>query len=101
MHLLHVPPSLDAHMLCIGWQTSKVTRSVSSDFREGPIQRVLWLACKVSNGLVQRRLLIITSGSVPFEYKMYSQDDKEGWDESDEFKKAFSIDVRVEFVGVW
>ncbi|KAL4070342.1 hypothetical protein J3A83DRAFT_3177895 [Scleroderma citrinum] len=38
---------------------------------------------------------------VPFAYKMYTQDDKDGWDQSNEFKKAFSIDVRVEFVGVW
>jgi len=38
---------------------------------------------------------------VPFAYKMYSQEDKEGWDQSDEFKKAFSINVGVEFVGVW
>ncbi|KAI6102616.1 hypothetical protein EDD17DRAFT_696225 [Pisolithus thermaeus] len=38
---------------------------------------------------------------VPFAYKMYSQDDGEGWEQSREFKKAFSIDVNVEFVGVW
>ncbi|KAI5998207.1 hypothetical protein EDD15DRAFT_2409048 [Pisolithus albus] len=38
---------------------------------------------------------------VPFAYKMYSQDDREGWKQSRAFKKAFSIDVNVEFVGVW
>ncbi|KAI6136035.1 hypothetical protein F5141DRAFT_4789 [Pisolithus sp. B1] len=38
---------------------------------------------------------------VPFAYKMYSQDDGEGWKQSREFKNAFSIDVNVEFVGVW
>ncbi|KAG6330689.1 hypothetical protein ID866_8401 [Astraeus odoratus] len=38
---------------------------------------------------------------VPFAYKMYSQDDATGWDQSRAFKKAFSIDVDVEFVGVW
>ncbi|KAI6024558.1 hypothetical protein EDC04DRAFT_242602 [Pisolithus marmoratus] len=38
---------------------------------------------------------------VPFAYKMYTKDDKEGWDQSTAFKKAFSIDVDIEFVGVW
>ncbi|KAI6154266.1 hypothetical protein BKA82DRAFT_4099354 [Pisolithus tinctorius] len=38
---------------------------------------------------------------VPFAYKMYSKDDDEGWEQSKAFKKAFSIDVDVEFVGVW
>ncbi|KAI6017467.1 hypothetical protein EDC04DRAFT_478799 [Pisolithus marmoratus] len=38
---------------------------------------------------------------VPFAYKMYSKDDDEGWKQSTAFKKAFSIDVDIEFVGVW
>lgn len=38
---------------------------------------------------------------VPFAYRMYSQDDETGWEQSKAFKKAFSIDVDVEFVGVW
>ncbi|KAI0253200.1 hypothetical protein BJV78DRAFT_1123425 [Lactifluus subvellereus] len=38
---------------------------------------------------------------VPFAYKMYSRDDKVGWDQSTMFKKAFSIDVEIEFIGVW
>lgn len=38
---------------------------------------------------------------VPFAYKMYSRDDETGWKQSRAFKKAFSIDVEVEFVGVW
>ncbi|KIN97166.1 hypothetical protein M404DRAFT_161121, partial [Pisolithus tinctorius Marx 270] len=38
---------------------------------------------------------------VPFAYKMYSKDDDEGWKQSKAFKKAFSIDVDVQFVGVW
>lgn len=38
---------------------------------------------------------------VPFAYKMYSTDDETGWEQSRAFKKAFSIDVDVEFVGVW
>ncbi|KAI0253198.1 hypothetical protein BJV78DRAFT_1372674 [Lactifluus subvellereus] len=38
---------------------------------------------------------------VPFAYKMYSRDDKVGWDQSKVFKKAFSVDVEIEFIGVW
>ena len=32
---------------------------------------------------------------------MYSRDDKTGLDQSIKFKKAFSMDVEIEFVGVW
>lgn len=38
---------------------------------------------------------------VPFAYKMFSRNDQTGWDQSTQFKKAFSIDVEIEFVGVW
>ncbi|RDX42988.1 hypothetical protein OH76DRAFT_1361801 [Lentinus brumalis] len=38
---------------------------------------------------------------VPFAYKMYTRDDPTGWAQSTSFKKAFSIDVDIEFVGVW
>ncbi|KAI6154269.1 hypothetical protein BKA82DRAFT_1006214 [Pisolithus tinctorius] len=36
-----------------------------------------------------------------FAYKMYRKDDEEGWKQSTALKKGFSIDVDVEFVGVW
>ncbi|KAF5337742.1 hypothetical protein D9758_016028 [Tetrapyrgos nigripes] len=38
---------------------------------------------------------------VPFAYKMYSREDARGWKQASAFKKAFSIDVDVEFLGVW
>ncbi|KDR70831.1 hypothetical protein GALMADRAFT_102896 [Galerina marginata CBS 339.88] len=38
---------------------------------------------------------------VPFAYKMYSREDKTGWEQSAAFKKAFSIDVDIELIGVW
>ncbi|KAH7911623.1 hypothetical protein BJ138DRAFT_1006185 [Hygrophoropsis aurantiaca] len=38
---------------------------------------------------------------VPFAYHMYCQDDKAGWTQSTAFKKTFSINVKVEFLGVW
>ncbi|KAJ7360956.1 hypothetical protein DFH08DRAFT_1074064 [Mycena albidolilacea] len=38
---------------------------------------------------------------VPFAYKMYSREDEKGWKQSMAFKKAFSIDVDIEFLGVW
>ena len=38
---------------------------------------------------------------VPFAYKMYTRTDNIGWEQSNAFKKAFSVDVDIEFVGVW
>ncbi|KIP04937.1 hypothetical protein PHLGIDRAFT_75091 [Phlebiopsis gigantea 11061_1 CR5-6] len=38
---------------------------------------------------------------VPFAYKMYTRTSATGWAQSTLFKKTFSIDVDVEFVGVW
>ncbi|CAA7270706.1 unnamed protein product [Cyclocybe aegerita] len=38
---------------------------------------------------------------VPFAYKMYTRADDIGWEQSNEFKKAFSVDVSIEFIGVW
>jgi len=32
---------------------------------------------------------------------MFNRDDKTGWNQSNAFKKAFSVDVEIEFVGVW
>jgi uncharacterized protein (DUF2235 family) len=38
---------------------------------------------------------------IPFAYKMYKRTDDLGWEQSNEFKKAFSINVDIEFIGVW
>ena len=38
---------------------------------------------------------------VPFAYKMYTKTDELGWKQSNAFKKVFSNDVDIEFVGVW
>ncbi|KAG7451929.1 uncharacterized protein BT62DRAFT_959841 [Guyanagaster necrorhizus] len=38
---------------------------------------------------------------VPFAYRMYSREDELGWAQSAAFKKAFSIDVDIHFLGVW
>jgi uncharacterized protein (DUF2235 family) len=38
---------------------------------------------------------------VPFAYKMYTRTDEVGWQQSNAFKRAFSIDVSIEFIGVW
>ena len=38
---------------------------------------------------------------VPFAYKMYATADDNGWKQSNAFKKTFSNDVDIEFVGVW
>jgi len=38
---------------------------------------------------------------VPFAYKMFKRSDDIGWEQSNEFKKAFCVDVPIEFIGVW
>ncbi|KAI0673864.1 hypothetical protein C8Q78DRAFT_656594 [Trametes maxima] len=38
---------------------------------------------------------------VPFAYKMFTRDDELGWKQSTSFKKTFSIDVDIDFIGVW
>jgi len=46
-------------------------------------------------------LPICNHQQVPFAYKMYITDDLTGWKQSTAFKRAFSINVEIEFVGVW
>ncbi|TFK65481.1 hypothetical protein BDN72DRAFT_860594 [Pluteus cervinus] len=38
---------------------------------------------------------------VAFAYKLYRRTDQTGWEQSNAFKRACSIDVSIEFVGVW
>jgi hypothetical protein len=38
---------------------------------------------------------------LPFAYAMYARDDEEGLKLSMQFKRTFSIDVKVQFLGVW
>lgn len=38
---------------------------------------------------------------VPFAYKMFTRTDEVGWKQSTAFKKAFTMDVDIEFIGVW
>ncbi|KDQ62964.1 hypothetical protein JAAARDRAFT_202495 [Jaapia argillacea MUCL 33604] len=38
---------------------------------------------------------------IQFAYKMFKREDRLGWKQSGEFKRAFSIDVDIEFLGVW
>ncbi|KAI0756454.1 hypothetical protein C8Q80DRAFT_1128679 [Daedaleopsis nitida] len=38
---------------------------------------------------------------IPFAYRMYSRTDALGWKQSTAFKKVFSIDIDIEFIGVW
>jgi hypothetical protein len=38
---------------------------------------------------------------LPFAYTMYKKDDAAGRELSLRFKRTFSIDVRIKFLGVW
>ena len=41
------------------------------------------------------------SEQVPFAYTIYKRTDGRGWEQANEFKRAFSINVNIEFLGVW
>lgn len=38
---------------------------------------------------------------VPFAYQMYTDVSSDGWKQSNAFKGTFSLDVVIDFVGVW
>ncbi|KAJ6453178.1 hypothetical protein C8R45DRAFT_847321 [Mycena sanguinolenta] len=38
---------------------------------------------------------------IPFAYRIYARADATGWAQSNAFKKAFSNDVQIDFIGVW
>jgi uncharacterized protein (DUF2235 family) len=38
---------------------------------------------------------------LPFAYTMYKKDDDDGRKLSSQFKRTFSVDVRIKFLGVW
>ncbi|TFK33616.1 hypothetical protein BDQ12DRAFT_766453 [Crucibulum laeve] len=54
-------------------------------------------------GMIHKVGLLPTGNrqQVPFAYKMYTRPDDEGWKQSNAFRKAFSIVVDIEFLGVW
>jgi uncharacterized protein (DUF2235 family) len=54
-------------------------------------------------GMIQKVGLLFKDDfqQVPFAYKMYKRADHVGWEQSTEFKKAFSMDVNIKFVGFW
>lgn len=92
-----------------------VIRFAYSAFQEAPIRRARLLECKFIRILVDHSSNVYYTcrihkvgllprcnhQQVPFAYNMYSRDDDEGWRQSNAFKKAFSINVEIEFVGVW
>jgi hypothetical protein len=38
---------------------------------------------------------------VSFAYKLYKDTSDEGWRQSNKFKRVFSLDVDIHFIGVW
>ncbi|KAJ7468103.1 hypothetical protein FB451DRAFT_1340416 [Mycena latifolia] len=54
-----------------------------------------------SRGAYTARCLAGMLNKIPFAYKMYTDETETGWDQSNAFKKTFSIDVDIEFLGVW
>ena len=54
-------------------------------------------------GMLQKVGLLPQSNSeqLPFAYAMYARDDEEGLKLSMQFKRTFSVDVKIQFLGVW
>ena len=54
-------------------------------------------------GMVQKvgLLPVYNTQQIPFAWAMYTRDDEGGLKSSVDFKKTFSIDVAIDFVGVW
>jgi len=54
-------------------------------------------------GMIHKVGLLPTCNNqqIPFAYKMYTRADEVGWQQSNVFKKTFSIDVDIEFLGLW
>ncbi|KAL5518743.1 hypothetical protein ACEPAH_426 [Sanghuangporus vaninii] len=54
-------------------------------------------------GMVQKVGLLppYNHAQIPFAWAMYSREDKDGLINSEAFKKTFSTDVTIDFVGVW
>lgn len=46
-------------------------------------------------------LPVSNAEQIPFAWAMYTRDDSKGMKSSEGFKKTFSIDVTIDFVGVW
>jgi uncharacterized protein (DUF2235 family) len=54
-------------------------------------------------GMLQKVGLLPPSNreQLPFAYTMYKKDDDDGRKLSSQFKRTFSVDVRIKFLGVW
>ena len=68
-----------------------------------PITMLQWLITISLTGMLHKVGLLPPSNSeqVPFAYTIYRRADDSGWEQANEFKRAFSINVDVEFLGVW
>jgi hypothetical protein len=92
--------SLAIRFASLGSQEVPTLHVRSLECKSSQTLSVLFLAytCRVDQvGLIPRD----NHQQVPFAYHMYSRDDKTGWEQSIAFKKAFSLSVDIEFVGVW
>ncbi|KLO14124.1 hypothetical protein SCHPADRAFT_826983, partial [Schizopora paradoxa] len=60
-------------------------------------------AARALAGMIHKVGLLPNSNhqQVPFAYQIYMRDDEKGWKQSVLFKKTFSIDAYIQFVGVW
>jgi uncharacterized protein (DUF2235 family) len=93
--------SLDAHVMC-GYEFLMQNYVPTDKISIFGFSRGAFTARCLAG--VLDRIGLLPAGNfqqVPFLYKMYKRDDKIGWKQASEFKKAFSLDVTIDFLGVW
>jgi Uncharacterized alpha/beta hydrolase domain (DUF2235) len=93
------PSSCFSRFLSRGIHRTEVCYTVSSNFLfRQELSNTSSLA-----GMLQKVGLLPAHNiqQIPFAYKMYTRCDEIGWEQSTAFKKAFCVDVKIEFIGVW
>ncbi|KAJ7080747.1 hypothetical protein B0H15DRAFT_996815, partial [Mycena belliarum] len=93
--------NLDAHVMA-GYEFLMQNYTASDRICIFGFSRGAYIARSLA-GMIHKVGLLPTDNhqQVPFAYKMYTRTDKTGWAQSNAFKKAFSNDVHIDFLGVW
>jgi len=81
--------SRGVHRTCARWMVHKARLFIYSVVDHG------------YNGFAQVGLSPLQHQQVPFAYRMFGSGSNSGCRQSVIFKKTFSVDVEIEFIGVW
>ncbi|KAF8878547.1 hypothetical protein BD779DRAFT_1447634 [Infundibulicybe gibba] len=94
--------NLDAHVMGRGYEFLMQNHRSGDRICMFGFSRGAYIARSLA-GMIHRVGLLTPCNhqQVPFAYKMFTRTDDDGWEQSNAFKRAFSIDVDIEFIGVW